>query len=208
MKRNISFISIGAALLLVLSTSSCGHLEIPESVSVKTNARFQAPLGTARYKLDPETIRQTVLDALGDNASIYTYAKDGNDDVLRYLIHFSKQLNDLPFNPNEFLENLNLEEKLGNLDGIGSEPQTFTAGQPMSDAKSFDIDVEDVTSQLFDHATFDCPSSDLPEGPWTFEPKDLPQVNVTNGTSNLTFGRIYYSSGSVQMTMDRVTSIL
>ncbi len=207
MKRNFSFISIGAALLLVLSTSSCGHLEIPESVSVKTNARFQAPLGTARYKLDPETIRQTVQDALGENASIYTYAKDGNDDVLRYLIHFSKQLNDLPFNPNEFLEGLNLKEKLGNLNGIGSAPQPFTAGQPMSDSESFEIDVDDVTSQLFNHAPFEYPSSaPLAEGPWTFEPKDLPQVNVTNGTADLTFGRIYYSSGSVQITMNRTDS--
>lgn len=207
MKRNYLFISIGAALLLLLSASSCGNLQLPETVSVKTNARFQAPLGTARYKLDPETIRQTVQDALGDNASIYTYAKDGNDDVLRYLIHFSKQLNDLPFNPNEFLENLNLEEKLGNLDGIGSEPQTFTAGQPMSDAKSFEINVEDVTNQLFDHATFECPSSaPLTEGSWTFEPKDLPQVNVANGTDDLTFSRLYYSSGYVQITMTRTDS--
>lgn len=130
MKRNISFISIGAALLLVLFTSSCGQLEIPESVSVKTNARFQAPMGTAKYdvtkKLGPDSIRSKIQDALGDKATVYTYAENSSDDTLRYLIHFPAF--NVPVDISSYLDEMEFE---ANFDAL-NKTVSFKAGDKIT----------------------------------------------------------------------------
>ena len=206
MKRNISFISIGAALLLVLSTSSCGHLEIPESVSVKTNARFQAPLGTAKYditeKLGPEAIRSKIQDALGDKATVYTYAENSGDDTLRYLIHFPAF--NVPVDIGSYLDDMDFEANFNALDKTVS----IKAGEKLTASQPISYNVKDITDQLTDEAKFTVPMEDatLKEGTTEFNSDKLPQVTVKNGTDDLSFTRIYYSAGSVQVKFEKTDS--
>lgn len=206
MKRNISFISIGAALLLVLFTSSCGQLEIPESVSVKTNARFQAPMGTAKYdvtkKLGPDSIRSKIQDALGDKATVYTYAENSSDDTLRYLIHFPAF--NVPVDISSYLDEMEFE---ANFDAL-NKTVSFKAGDKITASQPISYNVKDITDQLTDEAEFTVPMEDatLYEGTTEFNSDQLPQVTVENGTDDLSFDRIYYSAGSVQVKFEKKDS--
>ena len=205
MKRNYVFISIGAALLLLLSASSCGNLQLPETVSVKTNARFQAPLGTAKLditeKLSSDMIREKIQEALGDDASVYTYAKDGNDDVLRYLIHAPVPI--LPIDIKAYLDGMDFNANVEALD----EVVEFKAGDPVTASETITFSVSEITNQLEDSGTFEPGSgTSVHEGNWEVSSLYLPEVNVVNGSADLSYDRIYYADGSVQITMNRPNS--
>lgn len=206
MKRNYLFISIGAALLLLLSASSCGNLQLPETVSVKTNARFQAPLGTAKYditeKLGPEAIRSKIQDALGDKATVYTYAENSGDDTLRYLIHFPAF--NVPVDIGSYLDDMDFEANFNALDKTVS----IKAGEKLTASQPISYNVKDITDQLTDEADFSVPMEDstLYEGSSEFNADHLPKVTVENGTDDLSFDRIYYSAGSVQVKFEKKDS--
>ena len=159
MKRKYSYISIGVALLLVLSTSSCGDLQIPETVSVKSNARFQAPLGTASY--GNEDLESDILSTIQEglpNASIYPYRMDSNDDVLRYLVRY--QLDPIPIPIGSYLDNMKFPENLGGL----NRSKEFTAGAPLTFNQEIPFSVSDITSQLADNGNFASEREVLPPG--------------------------------------------
>ncbi|MBP5358778.1 MAG: hypothetical protein J6Y69_06305 [Treponema sp.] len=203
MKKNYLFISIGAALLLLLSASSCGNLQLPETVSVKTNARFQAPLGTAKLditeKLSSDMIREKIQEALGDDASVYVYAKDSSDDVLRYLIHYPAF--NVPIDIGSYLDDMSFDANFSAME----KTVEFKAGDPLSLDKTISYNVNDITGQLADNGNFDPGASGTPlsEADGSIDSLYLPEVNVVNGTTDLNYEKIYYSSGSVQVTMNR-----
>ncbi|MBP5752968.1 MAG: hypothetical protein J6W60_08960, partial [Treponema sp.] len=191
MKKNYLFISIGAALLLLLSASSCGNLQLPETVSVKTNARFQAPLGTAKLditeKLSSDMIREKIQEALGDDASVYVYAKDSSDDVLRYLIHYPAF--NVPIDIGSYLDDMSFDANFSAME----KTVEFKAGDPLSLDKTISYSVSEITNQLEENAEFSPGGTqDLPEVNGEIYSTLLPEVNVSS-SGDLYYDSIYYS---------------
>ena len=82
-------IALTASLAILMS--ACNNFQIPESVSIKSEAKFQVPLGTASYDvssvISSESIRETLQNALADiGGTVYDYISEENSDVLNYLI--------------------------------------------------------------------------------------------------------------------------
>ena len=69
MRRLIFLIASAASVFMLFS---CGDLELPESISVKTNAEFQLPLGTASYNTADKLkeLRSEIQENLGNTASV------------------------------------------------------------------------------------------------------------------------------------------
>ena len=105
------FLILIASTFVVFAFISCGELELPESLSIKTNAEFQVPVGTATYdfgdSLSPNAVREKIQDSLGSTASIYTYAQNANDDVLRYLVHYPAF--NVPIDVGSYLSSMDFE---------------------------------------------------------------------------------------------------
>ena len=116
MKKNFRIL---LALSSVVCLVSCGGLtnpQIPQSVSIATDAQFKANMGTASYdlsdKFGSDALLKKMQDALGSQVGIYDYNK--GDDVLTYMIRYP--IYEVPIDIQSYLQNLNLDEILKSSD--------------------------------------------------------------------------------------------
>lgn len=116
MKKNFRIL---LALSSVVCLVSCGGLtnpQIPQSVSIATDAQFKANMGTASYdlsdKFGSDALLKKMQDALGSQVGIYDY-NEGND-VLTYMIRYP--VYEVPIDIQSYLQNLNLDEILKSSD--------------------------------------------------------------------------------------------
>lgn len=107
------------ALSSVVCLVSCGGLtnpQIPQSVSIATDAQFKANMGTASYdlsdKFGSDALLKKMQDALGSQVGIYDY-NEGNN-VLTYMIRYP--IYEVPIDIQSYLQNLNLDEILKSSD--------------------------------------------------------------------------------------------
>ena len=117
MKKNFRIL---LALSSVVCLVSCGGLtnpQIPQSVSIATDAQFKANMGTASYdlsdKFGSDALLKKMQDALGSQVGIYDYNEEGND-VLTYMIRYP--VYEVPIDIQSYLQNLNLDEILKSSD--------------------------------------------------------------------------------------------
>ena len=203
--RRIFFLIVSIALMPVLF--SCGNLTVPESVSIKTNAKVQIPLGTASLNVGeyvgPDTIRTTVQDALkdsalGSNAAIYTYAKDENDPVLRYLVSYPAF--DMP---------LDISSYLSGLSGLTNPFEDMEQSYPLPklDPITLDLGKSISMSDFADEMAGDGISVEsnqfLSEGTANISSANLPSIHVEGNTEKVTFTRMYYESGVLRVTFTK-----
>ena len=114
-----------AALMLLVCEASCGNLfnmQIPQSVSVKTSAEYNVPLGNASFDmseiLNKEDLLNQLRTSMGSDLDLYEYINASND-VLTFVVH--KNLYNVPFDFSQYLGNLNFTDAIeGNsgMDGI------------------------------------------------------------------------------------------
>lgn len=116
MKKNFRIL---LALSSVVCLVSCGGLtnpQIPQSVSIATDAQFKANMGTASYDLSKnfgsDALLKKMQEALGSQVGIYDY-NEGND-VLTYMIRYP--VYEVPIDIQSYLQNLNLDEILKSSD--------------------------------------------------------------------------------------------
>ena len=203
--RRIFFLIVSVALMPVLF--SCGNLTVPESVSIKTNAKVQIPLGTASLNVGeyvgPDKIRTTVQDALkdsatGSNAAIYTYAKDENDPVLRYLVSYPAF--DMP---------LDISSYLSGLSGLTNPFEGMETSYPLPklDPITLDLGKSISMSDFADEMAGDGISVEsnqsLSEGTANISSANLPSIHVEGNTEKVTFTRMYYESGVLRITFTK-----
>lgn len=106
----------GATLIFAFLFFSCGAFSdfaIPETVSVKSNARFEGALGQKYYdlaeKFGDDFIKDLEKDAGGD---VYKYIPDPNDDTLTFLLH--KKVYDVPLDASKYIQSMKLDDSLAN----------------------------------------------------------------------------------------------
>ena len=94
------------------SCDTFSDLAIPETVSVKSNARYAGALGQRYYDLS-EKLGDSFVKDLEKNAGgdVYKYIPDPNDQTLAYLLH--KKLYDVPLNVSEYLDSMKLSDEIG-----------------------------------------------------------------------------------------------
>lgn len=142
MKKNFRIL---LALSSVVCLVSCGGLtnpQIPQSVSIATDAQFKANMGTASYdlseKFGSDALLKKMQDALGSQVGIYDY-NEGND-VLTYMIRYP--IYEVPIDIQSYLQNLNLDEILKNSDmGLNFTQEVSIPEVTQTGSQTVQIDV-------------------------------------------------------------------
>ncbi len=100
-----------AASLLFFACGSFSDFGIPESVSVKSNARYVGALGKKYYDLSEKFGDDFVAD-LEKNAGgdVYKYIPDPNDNTLKYLLH--KKVYDVPLDASKYIDSMELDKTI------------------------------------------------------------------------------------------------
>jgi len=206
MNKNRFFLTaLTAAAFLA---SGCDNLALPESLSIKTNAKYQAPLGTASFDLtkvlSPSAMRETIQNAMGGSAVLYEYIPgseniDGLDPkALTYLLHYPAY--NVPIDMSQYISQMDLAGQLGNIE------------------KSFDISAGSEIDQSFtdsinaftgmDSLNFTGNTATVQESSSnsTIEPENLPTIEVSGGNENFSYSRIYFKTGKISMTFKKTDS--
>ncbi|MCM1223632.1 MAG: hypothetical protein NC548_55205 [Lachnospiraceae bacterium] len=110
-------------LMLALSVSLCAcslfsNMEVPEKVSVKTDARFSVALGKKTVDMNEifgETLQNKISESV-EGLDVFKYVPDKGDDTLQYLLHSNIYNFDLDIG--EQLKGLNMDDMLSGADGI------------------------------------------------------------------------------------------
>ena len=142
MKKNFRIL---LALSSVVCLVSCGGLtnpQIPQSVSIATDAQFKANMGTASYdlseKFGSDALLKKMQDVLGSQVGIYDY-NEGNN-VLTYMIRYP--IYEVPIDIQSYLQNLNLDEILKSSDmGLNFTQEVSIPKVTQTGSQTVQIDV-------------------------------------------------------------------
>lgn len=116
---------IAASTITIFSLLSCGDMQIPESISVATDAEFNVNLGTLKYNLsdtlNTQSITEQMQESLGNKMGLYSYLPDNNpltdddeSDILSYLIHYP--VYEVPIDVGSYLNDLDFSSVFGSTD--------------------------------------------------------------------------------------------
>ena len=200
-------IALTASLAILMS--ACNNFQIPESVSIKSEAKFQVPLGTASYDvssvISSESIRETLQNALADiGGTVYDYISEENSDVLNYLIKMNLM--------DEF-SLPNMKEMMNSFDPSSFMPSfnsdfSFTAPKIEANIDTPIVlpDFADVlkgskTPEIESPQFPECDSSSLSIQGTSI----LSEINVRGGSESVTYDRIWYQTGKLRLTFREST---
>ena len=111
-KKALVFCAATVFSFLFFSCGDFSGLSIPESVSVKSDAKFAGALGTKYFDLTEKLGAQMLDDiSVKTSSTIYKYIPDENDMTLRYLLQ--KDLYSVPLDVQKFVGDMNLDDSLG-----------------------------------------------------------------------------------------------
>ena len=193
MKKNFRIL---LALSSVVCLVSCGGLtnpQIPQSVSIATDAQFKANMGTASYdlseKFGSDALLKKMQDALGSQVGIYDY-NEGND-VLTYMIRYP--IYEVPIDIQSYLQNLNLDEILKSSDmGLNFTQEVSIPEVTQTGSQTVQID---VASKIRDSVSENFSTSytiAVPEG----------RPSIPGMKQNTSISSILSAAGAEKITVD------
>lgn len=193
MKKNFRIL---LALSSVVCLVSCGGLtnpQIPQSVSIATDAQFKANMGTASYdlsdKFGSDALLKKMQDALGSQVGIYDYNE--GKDVLTYMIRYP--IYEVPIDIQSYLQNLNLDEILKSSDmGLNFTQEVSIPKVTQTGSQTVQID---VASKIRDSVSENFSTSytiAVPEG--------LP--SIPGMEQNTSISSILSAAGAEKITVD------
>lgn len=125
MKKNSLFKGgkyiFSGVFIFCLSVSFCAcslysNMEVPEKVSVKTDAKFSVAIGEKSVDMNDifgDSLQESISD---EKLEVFKYVPDKNDDTLQYLLHSNIYNFDLDIG--EMLGSLNMDDMLSGEEGI------------------------------------------------------------------------------------------
>src|SRR5574344_1694393 len=108
---------------LLIACTGCqffSEMQLPESVSIKSNAEYNVALGSASYDTSEtfgtDAILSKMQSALGTTATVYDYVPSASDDTLSYLIKYP--VYSIPIDVSTYLDSFDLDSAF-NSDNLG-----------------------------------------------------------------------------------------
>lgn len=184
------------ALSSVVCLVSCGGLtnpQIPQSVSIATDAQFKANMGTASYdlsdKFGSDALLKKMQDALGSQVGIYDY-NEGNN-VLTYMIRYP--IYEVPIDIQSYLQNLNLDEILKSSDmGLNFTQEVSIPEVTQTGSQTVQIDVASKIRESVSENFSTSYTIAVPEGPPSIPGKE----------QNTSISSILSAAGAEKITVD------
>lgn len=191
MKKNFRIL---LALSSVVCLVSCGGLtnpQIPQSVSIATDAQFKANMGTASYdlseKFGSDALLKKMQEALGSQVGIYDY-NEGND-VLTYMIRYP--VYEVPIDIQSYLQNLNLDEILKSSDmGLNFTQEVSIPKVTKTGSQTVQIDVASKIKESVSENFSTSYMVAVPEGP------------IPGMEQNTSISSILSTAGAEKITVD------
>lgn len=199
MKKNFRIL---LALSSVVCLVSCGGLtnpQIPQSVSIATDAQFKANMGTASYDLSKnfgsDALLKKMQEALGSQVGIYDY-NEGND-VLTYMIRYP--VYEVPIDIQSYLQNLNLDEILKSSDmGLNFTQEVSIPKVTKTGSQTVQIDVASKIKESVSENFSTSYMVAVPEG--------LP--SIPGKEQNTSISSILREAGAEKITVDSPAQII
>ena len=199
MKKNFRIL---LALSSVVCLVSCGGLtnpQIPQSVSIATDAQFKANMGTASYdlseKFGSDALLKKMQDVLGSQVGIYDY-NEGND-VLTYMIRYP--IYEVPIDIQSYLQNLNLDEILKSSDmGLNFTQEVSIPEVTQTGSQTVQIDVASKIKESVSENFSTSYTITVPEG--------LP--SIPGMKQNTSISSILSEAGAEKITVDSPAQII
>ena len=120
--------------------------QLPQSVSVKTNAEFNASLGNAEYdlseKLSMESIKQLMEEKTGQSVNIYDFKN--SQDVLTYVLQYP--MYNVPLDFGSYLDDLDLSSTLQTTGDIAFDKKISVPEISFSQTKQ--IKIPDISDKI------------------------------------------------------------
>lgn len=193
MKKNFRIL---LALSSVVCLVSCGGLtnpQIPQSVSIATDAQFKANMGTASYdlsdKFGSDALLKKMQDALGSQVGIYDYNE--GKDVLTYMIRYP--VYEVPIDIQSYLQNLNLDEILKSSDmGLNFTQEVSIPKVTQTGSQTVQIDVASKIRESVSENFSTSYTIAVPEG--------LP--SIPGKEQNTSISSILSAAGAEKITVD------
>lgn len=193
MKKNFRIL---LALSSVVCLVSCGGLtnpQIPQSVSIATDAQFKANMGTASYdlseKFGSDALLKKMQDALGSQVGIYDYNE--GKDVLTYMIRYP--IYEVPIDIQSYLQNLNLDEILKSSDmGLNFTQEVSIPEVTQTGSQTVQIDVASKIRESVSENFSTSYTIAVPEG--------LPSISGMK--QNTSISSILSAAGAEKITVD------
>lgn len=184
------------ALSSVVCLVSCGGLtnpQIPQSVSIATDAQFKANMGTASYdlsdKFGSDALLKKMQDALGSQVGIYDYNE--GKDVLTYMIRYP--VYEVPIDIQSYLQNLNLDEILKSSDmGLNFTQEVSIPEVTQTGSQTVQIDVASKIRESVSENFSTSYTIAVPEG--------LP--SIPGKEQNTSISSILSAAGAEKITVD------
>ena len=183
------------ALSSVVCLVSCGGLtnpQIPQSVSIATDAQFKANMGTASYdlsdKFGSDALLKKMQDALGSQVGIYDY-NEGNN-VLTYMIRYP--VYEVPIDIQSYLQNLNLDEILKSSDmGLNFTQEVSIPEVTQTGSQTVQIDVASKIRESVSENFSTSYTIAVPEG-----------LSIPGMKQNTSISSILSAAGAEKITVD------
>ena len=198
-----------ASTVLVFSCFNIEDLSLPESVSVKTDAAYTVPLGTASYDvssvLGADALKSSMQSSLGTSANLYDYVPDSSSDTLTYLLHYP--VYSVPLDVGSYLDSLNMGSALNSGDVKLDFNQDIVL-PTIAINQTQKIDIPDISTQVFNsmnttlaNGDFTCPTVKEPGAGNTVSGSDYLLDQNGNAHNSITIsgdvdGEITYDTGS------------
>ena len=200
-KTFVALAAFGAFSLLVSSCSFFSNMQVPESVAVKTDAKYSVPLGTASYDISSvfgkDTLKTTMQNSLGSTASVYDYVLSPTDDTLTYLLHYPVYR--VPVDIGSYLDSLDLNSALDGDKGIAFSQSIALPTVAINQTQA--IDIPDVSGDILSSMKANMGSFEFSSVPEPGSGNTLDAANYLSGHDSITIagkyaGEVTYDTGS------------
>lgn len=196
------FMKLYVKILFIISLVfvSCGDFQIPQSVSVKTDADYNFSVGKFSKDISEYVDVKSIADSLktttenGMSFTVYDYCPEGenyiNSTEVPQQFLAEVQLQEIPVDVAEYLKNMDITTTLADK----TFNQEFTIPSLNVDSNSMDVALPDINQTFINSAAFDIKNVFVPQG-INGQISELEPINVE--VKKPTFREITFSEGEL-----------
>lgn len=141
LKKGMQILAGVSVFALSVSFYACSvfsNMEVPEKISVKSDAKFSVAIGEKSVDMN-DIFGSSLQESIAENAEgleVFKYVPDKNNDTLQYLLHSNIYNFDLDIA--EQLGNMNMDDMLNGEDGIDVDEKIQVPEIKSPDPQPFD----------------------------------------------------------------------
>jgi hypothetical protein len=183
-----------AGIFMLVSCSNFSSMQIPETVSVKTDATYSANFGSFSLSdyISADTIKEQIASVNPDGFTVYDYNPDSSASYQEFLVKYP--VIDKTIDVGSSLSNIDLTSA-----GSSTSISQSFAIPDLDKTFTQDIAFSDLNNQIISKTSFTSSSLSVMDPGTTVEVDSTYVPDLTLSVSSPTFSTITYSAGSLDI---------